>query len=282
MALIAEWKGDSANGQLYDSTGNGNALVVYNNQTGLPGGSIDNPGTPTPPQGDRWLGHYLAPGGQSFGHAFYVPATAKPNDDQGYISFYVKFTANGHPVIGSAEFINLYNSDSTRYFLIYGDGGNQNELFLEFTDSTGADHFLQFDNGASVMDGNTHLVLVDWNVNGVRSYIDSIQDLGASEAGANIDFGVGVNSVQHDIFHHQGAGGFEYWFDDAIFSNTSIDPNPSPSAPSSVTAANIPLGGIAPQNNGTFGTDALGAGNQLFSPNYISPDQFINNISRDF
>ncbi len=45
--LLAEWLGDSALGQLADSSGNGNDLTLT--------GTVPNPASPTPPEGDRWL-----------------------------------------------------------------------------------------------------------------------------------------------------------------------------------------------------------------------------------
>ncbi len=250
MAIIGRWKGNS-DGQLIDATGNGNDLIVYQTDfvSSIPTGVIDNPATNSPPEGDRWLA-YTNNSEHTYPdyNYFIIPEGARPSDNQGYISFYIKhivpdiltdFQGTTLLYLGSSLNPDVYFRMATavggfasgQYRILQFDGSNSagvgwNGFYLSFADA------------ALLFDGQAHQLVISWSNDNIKIYLDgnlvSLIDAYENPFDGNVDisFGSGSDYTNYGpnmkIFACFGNSYYtdltETWIDDVVFSNTPYIP----------------------------------------------------------
>ena len=154
-SLIASFGGNS-DGQLLDQMG-GSPLTI------VPSGAVINPSSPTPPEGDRWLGGDFVDSGA----CFLVPSDAYPNSTSGRIGFY----------INTARFC-CCGSAAQEYFLNVGNGATN---FLTFNDYCGSILTFSYATGGSAQSltysyswtaNATYKIEAAWNSGGVTLYLN--------------------------------------------------------------------------------------------------------------
>lgn len=223
------YRGDTSPGQLVDSSGFGRTLTQN--------GTVPNPGSPTPPQGDKWLGG-------PFGVAnYYSIPTAAFNQPQGVIAFWIynfstPFFADPPalmfsiqatvPTFGNKALVDfMLDPNGSHFACIWHDGVGHTPLFWNYT-------FLQ----------NTYYYIrFEWDASGERIYVNGslvgsdATPIGAITSMLRIDVGnttsfLGCNSPMQ----------YNYGYMDAFMISddpNEIDPN-APTPTPSVTPTDTP------------------------------------------
>ncbi len=187
---IAEYKGNS-NGQLLDASGNKRNLVKV--------GIVSNASTIAPPEGDRWLGKWTE--ASSVDDYLVVPISAKPENAQGYISFYLN-QSTSNPL----NYFNYFAMDTVvgndylteRWCYIYPNGV---AIQMDFVDIDGNNRsvYVGEDLSGILFDGNNHKVAFSWIAESedsvlIKLYIDDIEYNMGGDIDTPIDFGTGLDA----------------------------------------------------------------------------------------
>jgi len=148
--LLGEWLGNSSPGQLKDSSGNGRDLTMT--------GSIPNSTSPTPPEGDRWLGYHPTDGDE-----MYIPLDAI-SLTKGKLQW--KFSVDNY-VGGNKFMFMIRDGDSSN--LIYAYYGGDGNLHIDiYNDSVLGQTLVPI-----AGDGTIYTMDMKWGSDGLHIKIDN-------------------------------------------------------------------------------------------------------------
>lgn len=178
MSIKGQYRGNSAPGQLADSSGNGKTLILH--------GIVPNAASPTPPEGDRWLAY--KPTGPLV-NFLEVPTGVFTAAAGSLVLYFTK------------EFDDLV--DNNMIFAVQGAGGSI--LFIFQSNMAGSPLAIQFYDGA-VLQINAAIPNVasltprkfelDWDATGTRAYLDDVLQL--SSAAPLTALGAGTPQIAGD------------------------------------------------------------------------------------
>ncbi len=156
--LLAEWLGDSALGQLADSSGNGNDLTLT--------GTVPNPASPTPPEGDKWL--LYEPVGAT---ANYLNMPTNAIDlNKGKMTFL--FSVNDNPIMVNNVLFALRSADHQTLILCLYQGPGFDRLAFQALYNG-----VVVNNDVIAMASGSPTVYefsMTWGADGLNAYIDGV------------------------------------------------------------------------------------------------------------
>lgn len=161
MSILGEYRGNSAPGQLVDSSGNGNTLSVI-------GTSVPNPATPTPPEGDRWLA------GPAVTLSYLAAPAAVVTPAQGSVEGFFQSSLATEPTRAVDDILISFNGVpaglADKFFLLIDSVAPLGQIRIYFFQLTPSLNFASY-NFADA--GTTHDFKLEWDGTGTRLYLDS-------------------------------------------------------------------------------------------------------------
>ncbi len=216
-SYMAEYKGNSL-GQLHDYTGNGLDLTLE--------GAVANP-VIDPPEGDAILLELSVDAGSDDGDYLAMPIGVRPPNAAGHVSlmFRVVHTPADDFTVSFLS-MNSGGIGFQRYLSIRRDAGDN--LNVNFTDENDIGRALSLPDASAFYDGNWHTIVVSWNVEALKTFIDGAIiaelcaahgiDLGIEDLNAPYDYSIGYG------FDPNTSVGVVLQIDDVIISNREFVP----------------------------------------------------------